>query len=250
MNWTIEAKRLLRDRVWPWTSAHRTAVIAILFWLGLILIGRQYMTANNLTFAQLTAQLQTIVVSTWFGPLLYIGVYLLRPLILFPASLLTILGGSVFGLWPGFLYVLVAGTLSAVLPYGIGRWFSSETASVPTSESVIRRFIQMLRRNPFRAVLIMRLIYLPYDAVSLLAGSLRIPFLVFILATGLGNVAGTLSFVGLGASIEGDLAAGQATINPSVLLFSGVVLVLSIVVSQLLNRRQSTTLAIPHEENV
>jgi len=245
----IQMKQPLR-RLWQWIRAHRTAVIAVLFWLGLILAARQYMAANNLSFAQLTAELQTVLSSTWFGPLLYIVVYLLLPLILFPASLLTILGGSVFGLWPGFLYVLIAGTLSAVIPYGIGRWFSSGAAPDDASASAIQRFVHLLRRNPFQAVLMMRLIYLPYAAVSLIAGNLRIPFIVFIVATGLGNLAGTLSFVSLGASLQGDLAAGQASLNPSTLLFSGVILVISIAVSRLLNRRQSQAAALPQEEQV
>lgn len=236
------------QRAWRWLTAHRTAVIAVLFWLALLLIVRQYMTANDLTFAQLTGELQTILSSNWFGPALYIGVYLLRPVILFPASLLTILGGSVFGLWPGFLIVLIAGTVSAVIPYGIGRWFSSE-ATEPANTSALQRFVHLLRRNPFQAVLTMRLIYLPYDAVSLVAGSVRIPFGSFILATGLGNLAGTLSFVGIGAALEGDLAAGQASLNPGILLFSGVILVLSLGLSRLLNRRQAAAPTLPQEEN-
>ncbi|MBK8027231.1 MAG: TVP38/TMEM64 family protein [Chloroflexi bacterium] len=234
----IETRQNAFQRLWAWVKRHRTPVIAVAFWLALIVAVQQYMAANNLSFAQFTAQLQTILSGSWYGPVLYLVIYLLRPIILFPASLLTILGGSVFGLWPGFLYVLIAGTLSALIPYGIGRWFSSGAAQEQTSESTIQRFVRMLRQNPFQAVLIMRLIYLPYDAVSLVAGSLRIPFLLFVLATALGNLAGTLSFVGLGASIEGDLAAGQASINPSVLLFSAVILVVSLAISRLLSRRQ------------
>ena len=84
----------------------------------------------------------------------------------------------------------------------------------------------------------MRLIYLPYDAVSLVAGSLRIPLLTFLLATALGNVAGTLSFVGVGASIQGNLATGEISLNPAVLAFSGVVLVASLITSRILNRFQ------------
>lgn len=246
----IQVKQPLLRRLWQWLRAHRTAVIAVLFWLGLILAVRQYMAANDLTFAQLTAEMQTLLSSTWFGPLLYIVVYLLRPLILFPASLLTILGGSVFGLVPGFLIVLVAGTVSAVIPYGIGRWFSSGAAPESTDASALQRFMHVLRRNPFQAVLMMRLIYLPYDAVSLIAGNLRIPFIVFILATGLGNVAGTLSFVGVGAALEGNLASGQASLNPATLLFSGVILVISLAVSRLLNRRQPPTHVLPQEEKI
>jgi uncharacterized membrane protein YdjX (TVP38/TMEM64 family) len=199
------------------------------------------MTSNSLTFADLTRQLQTLLMGTWYGPLLYILVYLLRPLIVFPASLLTILGGSIFGLGWGFVVVLIAGTLSAALPYVVGRWFSRGGESQTKTHPRIQSFLDLLRRTPFQAVLIMRLIYLPYDAVSLLVGSLRIGFLPFIAATALGNTAGTLSFVGIGASIEGDLASGDLSLNPTILLFSGLILILSIVLSRMLKRRELTS---------
>ena len=221
---------------WRWIRGHKSALIALIFWLVLIVAVRQYMQATDLTFGELSARLQTVLSESWYGPLLYILVYLARPLILFPASLLTILGGSVFGLWPGFLYVLIAGTVSAIIPYGIGRWLSSGQPPPTQSPTAAGRFVRMLRENPFVAVLTMRLIYLPYDAVSLLAGSLRISFVAFLAATALGNLAGTLSFVGIGASIEGDLAAGEISLNPQVLVFSFTILVLSLVLSRLLKR--------------
>jgi hypothetical protein len=53
-------------------------------------------------------------------------------------------------------------------------------------------------------------------------------------------VAGTLSFVGVGASIEGDLAAGEVSLNPAVLVFSGIVLIASIAVSRIMSRSQQS----------
>lgn len=235
---TTTLGRLSSHGLTVWIRRHWVKLLVAIGWLILLILLRQYMTSNNLTFADLTRQLQTLLTGTWYGPLLYILVYLLRPLILFPASLLTILGGSIFGLGWGFVVVLIAGTLSAALPYVVGRWFSRGGESQTKIHPRIQGFIDLLRRNPFQAVLIMRLIYLPYDAVSLLVGSLRIGFLPFIAATALGNMAGTLSFVGIGASIEGDLASGDLSLNPAILLFSGLILILSIVLSRMLNRRR------------
>ena len=134
---TTGAKAQPMNWVWGWVKTHRPAVMAVAFWLVLILAMRQYMVANQLSFGELTSQLQNVLSGSWYGPLLYILVYLLRPLILFPASLLTLLGGSVFGLWPGFLYVLIAGTTSSVIPYAIGRWFSSEKSEQADDKSRI-----------------------------------------------------------------------------------------------------------------
>jgi uncharacterized membrane protein YdjX (TVP38/TMEM64 family) len=227
------------DALLRWIKRYRTQLIAVCIWVVLLLCVQQYMRVNDLTFASLSNQLSTLLRETGFGPLIYIGIYLLRPLILFPASLLTILGGSVFGLWPGFLIVLVAGTVSSITPYAVGRWFSA-TQQTPASSSngTVQRFADLLKRTPFQTTLTMRLLYLPYDLVSILAGSLRIPLVTFLAATGLGNIAGTLSYVGIGASIQGDLSSGTLSLDPATILISIIILIVSLVVSRMLRRAQ------------
>ncbi len=215
----------------------RAKVIGVLiFWVIVLIILQQYMQANDLTFEDVTQQLETLFTGTWYGPILYIIFYVVRPLILFPASLLTLLGGSIFGLFPGSLIVLIAGTLSSVIPYGVGWSLSDSDAEPSTDEGRMKRFIKLLKENPFQAVLTMRLLYLPYDAVSILAGSLRINFAVFLLATAIGNIGGTLAYVGIGSSIQGDITSGNISFDPNLILFSAVVLVLGLGLSRLLKR--------------
>jgi len=222
--------------IWYWIRNRFKTVSAIIVWLIILILVRQYMQINNLTFDELTDQLATLLTGTWYGPLLYIIVYIFRPLILFPASLLTLLGGSVFGLFPGSLIVLVAGTLSSIIPYGAGWALSNTDTSVAQSEGRFKRFVAMLKNNPFQAVLIMRLLYLPYDAVSILAGSLRINFAVFMVATAVGNIGGTLAYVGIGASIQGDISSGEISFDPNILLFSLIILVIGLGLSRIINR--------------
>lgn len=231
------------SKLWNWVKNHRTAVIAVIFWVALLVGARQYMSANNLTFAQLTRQLQDGLTGEWWGALLYVAIYLIRPLILFPASLLTILGGSVYGLPLGFVLVLLTGTASATVPYVVGRWFSTGEAvkeeAVEEGGSALKRFVAVLRRNPFQAVLTARLLFLPYDAVSLIAGNLRISFLTFFLATALGNVVGTFAYVGIGASIQGDITTGDVSLDWRILAASLAVLVISLVASRYFKARQA-----------
>jgi uncharacterized membrane protein YdjX (TVP38/TMEM64 family) len=229
----------IRIFVQHWIKAHRAPVIAVGFWLVLLLLARQYMQVNNLTFGAVADQLKVLLTESAFGPLLYMGIYLLRPLTLVPAIILTILGGSVFGVWPGFLYVLVAGTLSSIIPYAVGRWFSNGQSDQFTHNATILRFVGALKRHPFQSMLIIRLLFLPYDGVSLAAGGLRIPFGIFFLATALGNLSGTFSYVGLGASIQSDLTTGDIILNPTTLLASMVILISSLVFSRLLNTYQN-----------
>lgn len=224
------------SHLWQWIRERPKTIGAIIFWLVVLFLVRQYMQANDLTFGELTDQLAVLLTGTWYGPLLYIIIYIFRPLILFPASLLTLLGGSVFGLFPGSLIVLVAGTLSSIIPYWAGVSLSRDESDTAQPEHRLQRFVTMLKDNPFQAVLIMRLLYLPYDAVSILAGSLRINFGVFLLATAIGNIGGTLAYVGLGSSIQGDISSGEISFDPNILLFSFVVLIIGLGVSRMINK--------------
>lgn len=224
------------ERLSNWVRERPKTIGAIIFWLIALVLVRQYMQVNNLTFSELTNQFASLLTDNWYGPLLFIAIYILRPVILFPAALLTLLGGSVFGLFPGVLIVLVGGTLSSIIPYGAGRALSSDESPPTESEGRLHRFIALLRENPFQAVLIMRLLYLPYDAVSVLVGSLRIHFWTFLLATAIGNIGGTLAYVGLGSSIQGDITTGDISFDPNTLIFSVVVLILGLGLSRIIDQ--------------
>ena len=172
-----------------------------------------------------------------FAPLVYIGIYTLRPVVLFPATLLTLAGGALFGAVWGILYTIIGANLGATLAYFIGYFFGQnalETEGEDTGR--LQRWTQRMRENSFETVLTMRFIFLPYDLVNYLAGFLRINYGAFILATILGSLPGTLSFVLLGAST--GLNAEGGGFNPWVLVASVVIFVVSLALSRLLKRRK------------
>lgn len=194
------------------------------------------MSINDLSFSALTNQIGDVLTNSWYGILLYCLLFIFRSVVLFPGALLTILGGSIFGIFPGYPIVLFAGTLSAFIPYGVGRKLVDDETETTETKHRFARFIGLLKQNPFQTVLIMRLLYLPYDAVSVLAGSLGINFMIFFLATFIGNLGGTLAYVGIGASIQGDITTGDISLDTNILLFSLVVLVIGLGFSRLLQR--------------
>jgi len=217
---------------------YRFPIAAALIWIFVLLGSRHYMAVNDLTVNELAAELGDLLADHWYGVLIYIVAYLIRPVLLLPASIITALAGNVWGLGLGFAIGLVAGTLSAVVPYAGGRWFAPDEATydrIRENETRIGRFVTALKDRPFQAILTMRLLYFPYDTVSAVAGGLRIGFLPFFIATAIGNIAGTFAFVGIGASISGDVTSGQMELDPTVFIFSGVILVGSLVLSRILN---------------
>jgi uncharacterized membrane protein YdjX (TVP38/TMEM64 family) len=227
-------------RVW----AQRVIVVAL--WLTAVLLWRRHQTSNGLSATDAAQQFIDSVELAWWGIAAFVGVYLARPLVLFPASILTIVGGVLFGPVVGVLVVVVAANCSAMIAYTVGRLLGRAPGhgagtSTPTpdpSGSVINRWASRMRDNSFETVLIMRFLFLPYDLVNYGAGALRIRWAPFLAATALGSLPGTVSFVLLGASLD-RVDQGLDGLDPRALVASAALFVASLAVARLVKQRQT-----------
>ena len=174
----------------------------------------------------------------WWAILLFILVYALRPVVLFPASLMTIAGGLLFGPVVGVAATVIGANASAMVAYFIARAFGFEFDEDDEHVGIMRKWAGRMRRNSFESVLLMRLAFLPYDGVNYAAGFLKIRPVAFLLATAIGSLPGTVSFSLAGASIE-SLSDGPSGVDPIVLIASGALFVISIVISQIVKRREA-----------
>ena len=166
------------------------------------------------------------------GSLVFVALFAVRPLVLFPASVLAVAGGFVFGPVIGCVLAFLGGNASASVAYCVGRYFAGGDVFPIRSNSRIRRYSHRIRARGFESVLMAQFTYLPFDLVNYLAGFLRVGWRSFALATALGSLPGTVSFVLLGASFEMDFATGAHGINPWVLAASATIFAGSIAVSR------------------
>lgn len=229
-------------------ARHWQKFVAAVIWLAL---AGGFLAYSLRTGSTPTETLRAVIelLRTPLGPLLYILIYTVRPLAFFSAVVVTLLGGAIWGpLW-GTLFVVLGSNLSATLAYGFGRVFGQGV--LPTGETGTRargagHYAERLRANAFSTVLVMRLIYLPYDLVNYLAGFLRVPYRPYLLASVLGSLPGTLTFVLAGASLDiDDIFAGNfsiAAINPWTLLLSAVLFVAGLAVARRLRRQEEGAL--------
>ena len=222
--------------------------MAAAFWLLLVGGYGWYYRANGLTTE--TALLQIVnLLDSPFGPLLYILIYALRPLIFFSAAVLTIASGAIFGagsivnLALAVLYTVIGSNLSATVAYYVGRFFGQGLLTEGDGENsgLLQRYADRMRQNSFETILVMRFIFLPYDLVNYLAGILRIDWKAFILASLLGSIPGTIAFVSFGASIDiKELAMGKTPqFNPWVLVFGVVIFIASLAISRYFKKREA-----------
>ena len=220
-------------------SKHGQKLTALTFWL--IAIGGYfwYATVNDLGPIEVVNQLIVVLSTSSIGPLLYILVYALRPLIFFSAAVLTLAAGLLFGPVWGMVYSIVGSNVSAMVAYYIGRYFGEGVLDADDSENVVQRYAERMRKNPFESILTMRFIFLPYDLVNYLAGFLKVDWKPFLLATLLGSLPGGLSFVLIGASIEGNAINEIPSLNPVTLGISVVIFISSLGLSRYFKSREA-----------
>jgi uncharacterized membrane protein YdjX (TVP38/TMEM64 family) len=227
--------------VTAWVSNNRRSVFAVLVWL--IILGGVWVGAqmNGISVGGLMDSLAGLLRDTPYGVSLYLFAFTLRPITLVPSWTFSVVGGTLWGGWPGILYVMVGGVLSGVLPYHVGRAFKRNPPINPTATSVFQRLMHSAHENPFQAVLLTRLLQLPYDFVNLALGGMGIPIVPYYGATIVGNLLGSLPYVLLGASFVGNFSSGTFTVDYGVVALSAATMLLSLGVSWWLRRRTVKT---------
>lgn len=237
----------------PKAAAARSALVrrraqrlaALLFWLALLGGYQLYAWRRGISPLEAAQGLVDFMGAGAAGALVFVAFFALSRLVLFPATLLTIVAGYVFGPVLGVVLTVFGSNAAASVSYLMGRYFGKGIPGFGGEAGAARRYAQRMRDNGFETVLLMCLVYAPLDLMGMLAGFLRIPWKPFALATALGLIPATLSWVLFGASIETDLTDGGFRIQPSMLVASSVLLAGSLSLSWYLKRRNRGTADAP-----
>ena len=146
-------------------------------------------------------RLQALVESAgWAGAVVFVVGYAVLVLVPAPASLLTILGGVLFGLWWGTLLAWAGALIGAAGGFMLGRRLGR-----PAVDRMLRGRLQeadlVLARHGLVAVLAVRLLPLfPFTPTNYAAGLLGVRPRDYVLGTAVGIVPGALAYAAVGAS--------------------------------------------------
>lgn len=213
---------------------HRLAVAG--GWLAVIAAYWIWSSASGVGPADLAVDIVEFVQGSAWGPVLLAAVYLIRPLLLFSAAILTVAAGHLFGIALGLVVVVLAANASAMIAYGVGRWFGAGMSTTDPAGSRISRYISRMRARSFETTATLRLLFLPYDLVSYAAGIWRINPLGFLAGTAVGSLPGTVAFVAFGASVE-RFDGGVPSIDTRSVVISLGALAVSLVIARVVRRR-------------
>lgn len=164
---------------------------------------------------------------------IYIILYTIRPLILFPATLLTVASGLIFGPCLGILFTVIGENASANLAFTIARWFGRDWVKSHEHGWIIK-WEEKISENAIVTVLVMRLVYLPFDAVNYGCGLTSMKHRDYFIGTFIGIIPGLISFVLLGGT-------ASATTENSVLVF-GLAMIfffLGLIIAKVIHRKSA-----------
>lgn len=136
-----------------------------------------------------------------WGPIIYIIVYILRPLILFPAGVLSAAAGIIWGAGLGFLYLQIAANISSTAEFFLARSFGREIVGKHLKGKLVN-LDEKIERHGFLTVLLIRLVpNVAWDIQNLSLGLTKVKFRDYFPATLIGIMPGSFAFVFFGSSL-------------------------------------------------
>ncbi len=143
-----------------------------------------------------------------WAPIVYVIVYMAGVCLFVPGTILTGLGGAIFGAYWGFLYVWIGAMLGASVSFWIGRTLGRDFAASLIGDK-LRKYDEAIKRNGFAAVLYLRLIYFPFTAMNFGMGLTKVRFWDYFFGTGLGIIVGTFILIFFFATVKEIWASGN-----------------------------------------
>ncbi len=210
--------------------AHLGKILLLAFW-GMCILGiYAFLDYYNIPVRRLPALIRLEAMNAGsLGPLVILLTYIAVTIIPFPTAALAVVVGSLYGPVYGSLFVWFCANTASVASFYLGRYFGRHLLS-EHEHGWIKKFDAMMHENGFTTVLIMRILYFPFELVSMGSGMSRISFREYMIASLLGSAPGTITFVVL----------GNAFTHPRSWILFGCTLSISLILAFLLRHSRWT----------
>jgi pyruvate/2-oxoglutarate dehydrogenase complex dihydrolipoamide dehydrogenase (E3) component/uncharacterized membrane protein YdjX (TVP38/TMEM64 family) len=171
----------------------------------------EQLKASQASFAQLHAE-QPLAVAV-----VYFLVYVLATALSFPgATIITLAGGAVFGLWQGLLIVSFASTLGATLALLVSRFLLRDWVEARFGQRLADINGGVNREGAFYLFSLRLIPVVPFFLINLLMGLTRMKVWTYYWVSQLGMLAGTAVYVNAGTQLA-QLESLQGILSPALL---------------------------------
>jgi len=156
------------------------------------------------------------------APIVFIVLFTIVPLTLFPDAILAIAGGLIFGLYEGSIYIMIGALCGATLSFYIARFYGCWIKEKLKNEKFLD-IDKSIKKNGFLIIFLLRLVPLvPFDIISYSAGFSSIKYRDFIVATGIGIIPGVIVYANIGAQ---SLDFGSSSFYFSIAFLIGLIVI-------------------------
>ncbi|MBT4791289.1 MAG: TVP38/TMEM64 family protein [Halobacteriovoraceae bacterium] len=177
----------------------------------------QYVTFDIIKQNQI--ELQNYYVQNKFMSIgLYFCVYIFSTALSLPiATVLTLLGGAVFGFWTGLLIISFASTIGATVSFYFARILLADYIEKKFSKRLKIINAGMEKEGSFYLFTLRVVPIIPFFVINLVMGLTRISVRRYFVISQIGMLAGTIVYVNAGVQLA-RLESIQEIMNPQIIL--------------------------------
>jgi len=151
------------------------------------------------------------------APLLFMGIYAISTVLFLPGSVLTIVGGVLFGPVWGTFYNLTGATIGAIMAFLIARYLASDLVSRKIGGR-LKQLVEGVEAEGWRFVAFVRLVPLfPFNLLNYTLGLTRIRLFHYVVTSYICMLPGAIAYTYLGYAGRNAVAGGEGMVQKALL---------------------------------
>lgn len=204
---------------------------------------RTYYDISNIEIIQYIVYLVKTYQRFWF---IFIWLYILRPLFLFPVTLLSIISWALFPIPIAIGINLIGENISASIGFFISRYFTKNW-SKSTNKNIIESFRKKFPIHEAVIVGISRLSFFPDDVLNYGRWATKISYKNYIIWSIVGNFPFTMIYILFWSSIQNieNMTRSDLNIDKDILWLSIALYAIFIVIGIVISRQQKKKMTTP-----
>jgi len=167
-----------------------------------------------------------------WGPVIFVGLYVVATVLFVPGSVLTLGAGAVFGVALGSACVSISATLGATAAFLVGRYFARDIiARKIEKHEKFAAIDRAVADEGWKIVLLTRLSpVFPFTVLNYAFGLTQVKLSHYVLASWLGMIPGTVMYVYLGSLVNVGASHRQRTTGEWISYAVGLLATLTVTV--------------------
>ena len=147
----------------------------------------------------------------WWGPVFFILIYAIGCVFALPGSVLTLIGGAIFGTFYGTLYNVLASNLGASLAFLMARFLGRDFVASLMKGGKLAQLDESIEKNGFATIFRLRLIpVVPFNGLNFGSGFSRVKYRDYFLGSMIGMLPATFIYTYFAdALLQGVSGAGK-----------------------------------------